>query len=250
MSVHQDPLIGDAFGRALLAHLEGSPWDRHYIERSDGLMDSVETDVYFAAAPWWPDVDRDAVERAAGGERVLDIGAGAGRASLELQANGVPVTALDVSTGAIETCRRRGVVDTVQGTIADLVTGGIDSRYDTFLMLGNNIGLLEGPDAAATVLRQLATLGTDDARIVGTVGHIYRTEEPDHLAYHERNRAAGRMAGQIRLRVRYRRLATPWFDYLLASPAELAAIVKAAGWVLTDVVDRGGSVYMAEICRR
>ena len=49
----------------------------------------------------------------------------------------------------------------------------------------------------------------------------YNTEDPDHLGYHERNRRRARMAGQIRMRVRHRKLKTPWFDYLMVSHEEL-----------------------------
>lgn len=38
------------------------------------------------------------------------------------------------------------------------------------------------------------------------------------------------MSGQIRLRVRYQDLATPWFDYLLVSPEEMREIVADTGW--------------------
>jgi hypothetical protein len=38
------------------------------------------------------------------------------------------------------------------------------------------------------------------------------------------------MAGQLRLRIRYRQYRGPWFDYLLASAAEVHTIVaKLAG---------------------
>ena len=54
------------------------------------------------------------------GHRILDIGAGAGRAALALQAMGRQVLAVDVSPGAVEVCRRRGVVSTSLGTVHDL----------------------------------------------------------------------------------------------------------------------------------
>ena len=37
-----------------------------------------------------------------------------------------------------------------------------------------------------------------------------------------------RLAGEIRIRIRYKTLKGPWFDYLLVSPEEMEAIVSAA----------------------
>jgi hypothetical protein len=44
--------------------------------------------------------------------------------------------------------------------------------------------------------------------IVGTILDAYRTSNPVHLAYHQRNRELGRMPGQLTMRVRYERSQT------------------------------------------
>lgn len=245
MELHEPPLLGDAFGTALLAHLDGSPYDSHYVERSDGYIDVMRHAVYFATPDEWLEPELACLSRLEG--RVLDIGAGAGRATLAARDRGLDATALDVSPGAIEACSRRGVEDAFLGTIADLIEERPGERYDTFLLLGNNVGLLRGPAQAPGFLDQLRALGRPGARVVGTVGHIYKTDNPDHLAYHDRNRSLGRMPGELRLRTRFRRLTSEWFDYLFASPDELAGVIAPAGWELADVVESGGYVYMVEL---
>jgi hypothetical protein len=40
------------------------------------------------------------------------------------------------------------------------------------------------------------------------------------------------MPGQIRIRVRFRERATPWFDYLMVSQSELKQLLDGTGWVL------------------
>jgi hypothetical protein len=52
------------------------------------------------------------------------------------------------------------------------------------------------------------------------------------------------MSGQLRLRVRYRDYATPWFDYLIASPEEMEALVDGTGWRVGRVVP-GEPLYVA-----
>ncbi len=51
----------------------------------------------------------------------------------------------------------------------------------------------------------------------------------------------GRLGGQITIRVRYRELATAWFDLLWCSLDELAEISEPAGWTIADVFP--GTLY-------
>ena len=67
-----------------------------------------------------------------------------------------------------------------------------------------------------------------------------------HLAYQERNRRRGRLDGQIRIRVRQRELATPWFDYLMVSPDELRTLLAGTGWRLAHTID-SDDTYIAVI---
>lgn len=229
----------------MLAHLDGSPHTLHYVERSDGYIDAMPHAVYFTTPDEWPAPDLACLERLEG--RVLDVGAGAGRATLAARARGHDVTALDVSPGALEACRRQGIEDVFLGTTADLLVERPGERYDTFVLLGNNIGLLQGPAQAPGFLNELRALARPGARIVGTAGHIYKTNNPEHFEYHDRNRSLGRLPGELRLRTRFGRLASEWFDYLFASPEELAGVIAPAGWELADVVEGDGFVYMVEL---
>jgi methylase of polypeptide subunit release factors len=104
------PELGDAFGRALLDMAAGRP-EPTVIERDDGFIGIDATD-YVASLD---DLAHWALDRAVG--RVLDVGAGAGRASLALQERGQDVVALDLSPGAILACRRRGVRAVYLGSV-------------------------------------------------------------------------------------------------------------------------------------
>ena len=177
--------------------------------------------------------------------RVLDVGAGAGRVALHLQERGYEVVAIDVSPGAVEVCRRRGLRDARVMRFED-----VDSSLgtiDTVIMFGNNFGLFGGPRKAATMLRRLHRLMSPRGRIVAESRGVYDTDDPHHLAYHERNRKRGRMAGQLRLRVRHRQLATPWFDYLIVSHDEMRDIVDGTGWVVARFIPAEGGIYAAVI---
>jgi hypothetical protein len=112
-------------------------------------------------------------------------------------------------------------------------------------MYGNNFGLFGGEAQARRLLRRLQPL---PLRIVASTINPYQTREAAHLAYHARNRSRGRMAGQLRLRVRYREFASPWFDYLLVSPEELQTLVAGTGWRVHRIIE-GEPVYVVVLDR-
>jgi hypothetical protein len=78
----------------------------------------------------------------------------------------------------------------------------------------------------------------------------YTTGEAAHRRYQRRNRQRGRMGGQIRIRVRFRDVKGPWFDYLLVSPGEMKAILAGTGWRLRQILRSGGGpVYVAVLAK-
>lgn len=227
-------MIGDAFGQVLLAcHAGGGVPGVAFesIERSDGYVAVMDAARYFAPDGDWTATTRFARERAVG--RVLDIGAGAGRVALALQDEGDNVVALDVSEGATAVCRQRGVRATFTGTVFDLAATAPEP-FDTFLLVGNNLGLLAGPEQGPQFLDALASMAAPGATAIGETLNPYATHDPDHLRYHDDNRALGRLPGQTRLRVRHLQLATPWMDYLFCTPEELESLLAPTRWALTD----------------
>lgn len=231
--IHDEVLgIGDAFGEILLACQRGggaSGVAYELVERSDGFLAVWDAARYFST-------DSDsALDLACG--RVLDIGAGAGRSSVALQDRGHDVVALDISPGATAVCRDRGVPATFTGSVFELASSRPEP-FDTFLMLGNNLGLLGGRAEAPLVLEALSAMAAPGARIVGETADPYTTTRPVHLDFHEQNRRAGRLPGQLRLRIRHERTVTPWWDYLLCTPEELEAVIAPTAWRLAGVQPR------------
>jgi SAM-dependent methyltransferase len=224
---------GDAFGQLMLAAQEGDPAE--IVERDDGFVNAsgFGPAAYFAPFRRWPAHQRRAMRFVRG--RVLDVGCGAGRVCLHLQEGGFDVVGIDVSPGAIEVSRRRGVRDARLLSLDDVEESlGV---FDTIVMLGNNFGLFASATKANRLLRRFHRLTSARGRIVAETRDVYASDDPGHLAYQKRNRERGRMSGQIRIRVRYRDLATPWFDYLMVSPDELAALAEPAGWRIARVLD-------------
>lgn len=219
----------DAWGEALRATFRGEPRSGHVVmERDDGNVALTPLDLIFAEPRDWPATERAALRYARG--RVLDVGCGAGRHALEMQRRGLEVVAIDTSPQAVAVSRERGVRDARLLGLADLSPKL--GPFDTVLLLGHNLGLLESATRARKHLARLAAITADRGRIVATTLDPYVTDRPEHKRYHASNRARGRLGGQIRMRARFRTLVDPWFDYLFVSPRELRTLLHDSGWVI------------------
>lgn len=217
------------------------------LERDDGyVLHALDADFFFAERHAWDPYEQKAMDAVRG--KVLDVGCGAGRHALDLQSKGHAVVAIDVSPVAIELCRSRGVTDARVMPLSRIGPGlGV---FDGVLMMCGNWGLFESAGRAARLLRRLDRMTTPEARIVADSVDPLRTTDPAHLAYHEANVARGRYPGQVRIRIRYRRWATPWFEYLNSSPNEMAQILEGTPWQIEDVFDDGGADYAAVLRKR
>src|SRR5205823_4669815 len=125
---------------------------------------------------------------------------------------------------AVRVAKRRGVKK------AHLVPfTQLDDRfglYDSLVMWGNNFGLFGTAKRMRWMLRRLKGLTTPGAKIVAQTVDIYHEPiVPEHGAYHRFNRSRGRMSGELRIRVLYKKYRSPWFDYIMAAPHEVQAIV-------------------------
>jgi SAM-dependent methyltransferase len=234
----------DAYGRLLHDLVEGKDVFE-IVERDDGFIYVFAAGYLLAPFRKWPSLDRRAMRYVRG--RVLDLGCGGGRVALHLQARGLDAVGIEVSPGAVEICRRRGVRDVRLCAIEDVDESlGV---FDTIVMLGNNFGLFGSKSRARRLLRRFHGLTTDRARIVAQTFDPHTLVDEVHRAYRERNQRRGRSAGQHRLRVRYRTAATPWFDYLQVSETELANLLDGTGWRLDATLQDEGASYIALLAK-
>ncbi len=233
----------DAFGQQIYDYYKKGIGSE-IVERDDGYFDVSGGPVaYFAEYKDWNERDRKAMKFVKG--RVLDIGCGAGRVSLYLQQKGFDVTGIDNSPLAIKVCKLRGLKKAKVLSVTQ-----IDSKlgmFDTIIMFGNNFGLFGSFNRAKWLLKKFYKLTSPQARIIAESRDTYDTDIPEHLEYQKFNRKRGRMSGQIRIRVRYKKSVTPYFDYLMVSRDEMKKILKGTGWKVNKFIDEKGAMYVAVI---
>jgi 2-polyprenyl-3-methyl-5-hydroxy-6-metoxy-1,4-benzoquinol methylase len=203
------------------------------IERDDGFIESRDAwKAYFLDYKDWSDVEKKAIKFAKG--KILDIGCGAGRHSLYLQRKGFMVTAVDNSPGSIEICKKQGIRNCLVLDIKDI--DKLNKKYDTFLLFGNNLGLLEDFKIGFKILDNLKKIANHKAIIIASSVNPYLTKDPMHLNYHKKNIAKRLPAGRLRLRLKYKNFRGLWFNYLFVSPDELKNLAKSCGWEVKKII--------------
>lgn len=231
----------DAFGHEIHDYFTGKG-GFEIIERDDGFFSlSSGPKFYFLEYEEWPECEQEAIKLAKG--RVLDVGCGAGRHALYLQKQGFDVLGVDISPLAIKVCRARGLQNAHVLPVTQITRQlGV---FDTILMLGNNFALVGNPKRARWLLKRFHKMTSEAGRIIAQTRDPYQTDRSEHLEYHARNRERGRMSGQARIRVRYRRYVTPWIDFLMASKVEMETILESTNWKVRDFIDGPQGIYVA-----
>ncbi len=116
-------------------------------------------------------------------------------------------------------------------------------------MMGNNFGLFGSFAKARKLLEKFHEIASRNARLIAETVDPYKTDNPDHLRYHQHNKERGRMGGQVRIRIRFRKYVGRWFDYLLVSKEEMMETLRGTGWGTKEFIDSGNAQYIAVIER-
>ncbi|WP_372975670.1 class I SAM-dependent methyltransferase [Muriicola sp.] len=126
----------DVFGMAMRDyHFSGDKEGEIRTYSSLGEEDALPVAYLFREYGAMPELEKEALDLCRG--RVLDIGCGAGSHSLHLKERDLDVTSLDISPGAVEVCRARGLT----GVIATNFWEYEEKKFDSLLLLMNGIGI-------------------------------------------------------------------------------------------------------------
>jgi len=233
----EKPTPGSSFelyARAMLDHWLGKKVTVEF-ERDDGYRSGSKIESYFTPPSKWPRMEREAIRMVRG--RVLDLGCGPGRHALFLQKKGFDVVGIDASPTQVALARIRGLAHVYPASVRQLPRGL--GTFNSFLMMGNNLGLAGDLPHMRRFLRDLREIARKGARLIGH-SRIPGTWSEVHLPYVKRNLRRGRTPGLLTLRVRYKGKIGDWFNLLLISPEDLARLGQETGWDLVRVIWEGG----------
>ncbi len=168
----------DLFGAALLDYFHGAYSDELLTHLTTDKNNLLPLSYMFRDYDQMPVLEQSALKMCSG--TVLDVGCGAGSHSLQLQNAGFEVTALDISAGAIETCRLRGVKNLVQSDFL----GYSGTKFDTILLLMHGIGMAANLEGLNPFLLHASSLLKEDGQILlDSSDIIYMFEEEEDGGY-------------------------------------------------------------------
>ncbi|MCJ7626588.1 MAG: class I SAM-dependent methyltransferase [Anaerolineaceae bacterium] len=231
----------EPYGKGLLAYWQGDKSAEIFIHRDDGYGDSLAISHFYREETEFSPIEHAALNLCRG--HILDVGAGTGLFSLPLQAQGFTVTAIDIDPNAVSIMQMRGVVD-VDCTDVFEFWGG---PYDTILLMGHGIGMVQTIDGLDRFLHIVRDLLASDGQVLLDSLDVRNANDPVHLAYHDANREAGRYIGEVRTQIEFRGEKGPLSGWLHVDPETLAEHAASAGWDCEVIAQEESSEYLARL---
>ncbi len=165
--------MNDIFGKALLDYQNGNSKEDIITSTSISDEDILPVSYLFRSYKEMPKIEQKALELSKG--LVLDVGCGAGSHSLYLQEKGLTVNSIDISEGAIEVCKQRGLTNAYVKDILDE-----SNTYDTILLLMNGSGIFQEVSQVSKYLSHLKSLLKPNGQILidsSDIKYMYEDED-------------------------------------------------------------------------
>ena len=231
----------EPFGKALEDFYNGKKNAEITLIRDDGFEWNVPIEYFFRSLKDFSNLEKEAIQLCKG--KVLDMGAGVGPHSLELQRLGLEVYAIDISSHACKIMRKRGVKNVQCIDFYDLT---MDS-FDTILLLGRSIGFVGNLKGIEKFFSYCKTRLTPEGIIILDSFDILSTQEQDLLNYMERNRKLGRYIGEGSFQMKYKNNLGDKVQNIQIDPNTLNDITQELGLSCEILCKEEDGMYLAKI---
>ena len=228
----------DIFGKALQTYFQNP--EKHNLATWTNLTeeDAVSISYFFRLYDEMPALEQKALALATG--KTLDVGCGSGSHSLYLQnERALDVTALDISEGAIEVAKERGVKQAHCSSIWDFNK----ANYDTILLLMNGMGLAKTTTELPALLIHLkGLLAPKGSILVDSSDLIYLFDEEDVALWKEDEIYYGEVDYGIRFEGQ-----SEEFPWLYIDPKRLEIAANTAGFNFKIIANGTNYDYLAQL---
>lgn len=163
----------DIFGKALLDYQSGNYSEDIITWTNISDEDELPIPYLFRTYNEMPKIEKKALQLCKG--LVLDVGCGTGSHSLWLQEKGVDVKAIDISKGAVNVAKQRGVVNVEVKALLDET-----ETYETILLLMNGTGIFQKLSQVSNYLLHLKSLLNSGGQILidsSDISYMYEDED-------------------------------------------------------------------------
>lgn len=165
--------MSDVYGKGLKAYLKGKRNAKFKVESDKAETEYWPVKVFFHSWSEMSEIERKALVECKGS--ILDVGAGSGSHVLCLQERGADVKAIDISEGAVEVMKERGVRSV---ELCDFYMH--EGKYDTLLLLMNGAGIAGTMDNLFRFLVKASSLLNDGGQVLMDSSDIlYLFEDED-----------------------------------------------------------------------
>lgn len=201
--------------------------------------DEIPVDTLFRTLDDMPPQEQEALRLCRG--RVLDVGAGSGCHSLELQGRGMEVVAIDISTLSVDVMRQRGI----DARVADFFDKTFDEKFDTILMAMNGIGIVGKIERLPEFFMRLKQILAPGGQVLldsSDIRYVFENEDgsldidPDSGYY-----------GEIDYRMQYRGIRGETFDWLYIDFETLSTYAGQYGFRCEKCIDGEHYDYLARL---
>jgi len=201
--------------------------------------DVIPTKYLFRSYDEMPPIEQQALELCKG--KTLDIGAASGCHSLYLQKKGINVTAIDISEGAIEVMKNRGVQSVLLEDFYQLK----HQKFDTLLLLMNGIGIAESLNNLPRFLEQCKKLLTLEGQVLLDSSDIkYLFEEEDGSMWINTKKD---YYGEVTYQMKYNDHLSNEFKWLFIDFETLKDTAESLGFKIEKIFDGDHFDYLARL---
>lgn len=163
----------DLFGKALLDYQNGNYTEDIITSTSISDEDTLPLPYLFRDFKDMPELEQKALKLCKGS--ILDVGCGSGSHSLYLQKKGFQIKAIDISKGATEVAKQRGVK-----CVENLEIINETEPFDTVLLLMNGTGIFQELNQVSKYLSHLKSLLKPNGQILidsSDIKYMYEDED-------------------------------------------------------------------------
>ncbi len=229
----------DPFGAAFYDVMAGKKKSDILIKCSVAEDEWLDPEYFFRDFDLMPMTEKVALKMAKG--RILDAGAGSGSHTLWLQKNGFDVTAIDISEGAVEIMKERGVINARLQNLFDIK----DEKFDTIYMLMNGVGMVEDIDGLEHFFEFVKEILTPGGQILLDSSDLrYLFQEEDGSMWIDLNAP---YYGEVEYELSYDEVKGKPFNWLYVDYYTLDHYAQVHGFEVEHVYEDDHFNYLASV---